>query len=128
MANYVEVARLEQLLIGNGAVVTVAGKEVALSNLDGTIRDGRWLSSPRPLAGAMTSPPAVRFTFQDRGCYVSREGCRWKDHGSRRLSASCFRAVLDERPAVCTLCVPDLLGNQVTQKRRVRNCRLKVER
>ena len=37
MANYVEVARVEQLPPGRGTVVTIAGKDIALFNVDGTI-------------------------------------------------------------------------------------------
>ena len=36
MANYVEVADVEQLPPGRGTVVTVEGKDVALFNVDGT--------------------------------------------------------------------------------------------
>jgi 3-phenylpropionate/trans-cinnamate dioxygenase ferredoxin subunit len=37
MAEFVEVMRLEQLPPGKGTTVTVAGKDVALFNVDGTI-------------------------------------------------------------------------------------------
>ena len=37
MAEYVEVARLDQLPPGSGSVVTVANKDVALFNVDGTV-------------------------------------------------------------------------------------------
>jgi 3-phenylpropionate/trans-cinnamate dioxygenase ferredoxin subunit len=37
MASFVEVARLEQLLPGNGTVVRVDGKDIAIFNVDGTI-------------------------------------------------------------------------------------------
>ena len=37
MANYVEVANVEQLPPGRGTVVTVEGKDVALFNVDGTV-------------------------------------------------------------------------------------------
>ena len=37
MANYVEVASVEQLPPGRGTVVTVEGKDVALFNVDGTV-------------------------------------------------------------------------------------------
>ena len=37
MAGYVEVARLDQLPSGKGATATVAGKEIALFNVEGTI-------------------------------------------------------------------------------------------
>lgn len=37
MANFVEVGRMEQLPPGNGTVVNVDGKEVAIFNVDGTI-------------------------------------------------------------------------------------------
>ena len=37
MANYVEVADIDQLPPGRGTVVTVEGKDVALFNVDGTV-------------------------------------------------------------------------------------------
>ena len=37
MANFVEVARVEQLLPGNSMVVRADGKDVAIFNVDGTI-------------------------------------------------------------------------------------------
>ncbi len=37
MANYVEVASVEQLPSGRGTVVRIAGKDIALFNVDGTI-------------------------------------------------------------------------------------------
>ena len=37
MANYVEVANLEQLPPGRGTAVTIEGKDIALFNVDGTI-------------------------------------------------------------------------------------------
>jgi nitrite reductase/ring-hydroxylating ferredoxin subunit len=37
MADFVEVARLDQVPIGRGSSVTVNGKEIALFNVDGTI-------------------------------------------------------------------------------------------
>lgn len=37
MANYVEVADVEQLPPGRGTVITVEGKDVALFNVDGTV-------------------------------------------------------------------------------------------
>ncbi len=37
MAEYIEAARLDELPPGTGTCVTVAGKEVALFNVDGTI-------------------------------------------------------------------------------------------
>jgi nitrite reductase/ring-hydroxylating ferredoxin subunit len=37
MADFIEVARLDEVPPGNGTVVTVAGKDVALFNVDGTI-------------------------------------------------------------------------------------------
>ena len=37
MAEYVEVAQLDQLATGTGRVVTVANKEVALFNVEGTV-------------------------------------------------------------------------------------------
>ena len=37
MASFVEVARVEQLSPGNGMVVRVDGKDVAIFNVDGTI-------------------------------------------------------------------------------------------
>ena len=37
MAEFVEVARLDELPLGRGAVVTVANKDVALFNVDGTV-------------------------------------------------------------------------------------------
>jgi nitrite reductase/ring-hydroxylating ferredoxin subunit len=37
MADFSEVARLDEVPPGSGAVVTVAGKDVALFNVDGTI-------------------------------------------------------------------------------------------
>src|SRR5277367_6077428 len=37
MANYVEVAKLDQLPPGGGTVVTIEGKDIALFNVDGTI-------------------------------------------------------------------------------------------
>ncbi len=37
MANYVEVANLEQLPPGKGTVVTIEGKDIALFNVDGTV-------------------------------------------------------------------------------------------
>jgi nitrite reductase/ring-hydroxylating ferredoxin subunit len=37
MANYVEVANLEQLLPGRGTVVTIEGKDIALFNVDGSV-------------------------------------------------------------------------------------------
>ena len=37
MANYVEVANLEQLPPGGGTVVTIEGKDIALFNVDGTV-------------------------------------------------------------------------------------------
>lgn len=37
MSDYVEVMRLEQLPPGNGTTVTVAGKDVAIFNVEGTI-------------------------------------------------------------------------------------------
>lgn len=37
MADYVEAARLEQLLPGKSTCVTIAGKDLALFNVDGTI-------------------------------------------------------------------------------------------
>jgi 3-phenylpropionate/trans-cinnamate dioxygenase ferredoxin subunit len=37
MAEFVEVMRLEELPPGKGTMVTVAGKDVALFNVDGTI-------------------------------------------------------------------------------------------
>jgi nitrite reductase/ring-hydroxylating ferredoxin subunit len=37
MANFVEVGRVEQLPPGNGTVVRVEGKDVAIFNVDGTI-------------------------------------------------------------------------------------------
>jgi hypothetical protein len=43
MANYVEVADVEQLPPGRGTVVTVEGKDVALFNVDGTIYASRML-------------------------------------------------------------------------------------
>ncbi|MGA7275187.1 MAG: Rieske 2Fe-2S domain-containing protein [Candidatus Udaeobacter sp.] len=37
MADFVEVARLDQVPIGSGSSFTVNGKEIALFNVDGTI-------------------------------------------------------------------------------------------
>jgi nitrite reductase/ring-hydroxylating ferredoxin subunit len=37
VANYVEVANLEQLPPGRGTAVTIEGKDIALFNVDGTI-------------------------------------------------------------------------------------------
>ena len=37
MTGFVEVGRLEQVLAGTGASFTVAGKEIAVFNIDGTI-------------------------------------------------------------------------------------------
>jgi nitrite reductase/ring-hydroxylating ferredoxin subunit len=37
MADFVEVARLDEIPTGTGTVVTVAGKDVALFNVDGTL-------------------------------------------------------------------------------------------
>jgi nitrite reductase/ring-hydroxylating ferredoxin subunit len=37
MANYVEVANLEQLPPGRGTTVSIEGKEIALFNVDGTV-------------------------------------------------------------------------------------------
>jgi nitrite reductase/ring-hydroxylating ferredoxin subunit len=37
MAEFVEAGRLEELPLGQGRTVTIAGKEVALFNVDGTI-------------------------------------------------------------------------------------------
>jgi nitrite reductase/ring-hydroxylating ferredoxin subunit len=37
MANYVEVANLEQLPPGRGTVVTIEGKDIALFNVDGSV-------------------------------------------------------------------------------------------
>ena len=37
MANYIEVANLEQLPPGRGTVVAIDGKDVALFNVDGTV-------------------------------------------------------------------------------------------
>lgn len=37
MANYVEVASIEQLPPGTGTAVTIEGKDIALFNVDGTV-------------------------------------------------------------------------------------------
>jgi nitrite reductase/ring-hydroxylating ferredoxin subunit len=37
MANYVEVASIEQLPPGKGTAVTIEGKDIALFNVDGTV-------------------------------------------------------------------------------------------
>jgi nitrite reductase/ring-hydroxylating ferredoxin subunit len=37
MASFVEVARVEELPSGNGRVVRIGGKEIAIFNVDGTI-------------------------------------------------------------------------------------------
>ena len=37
MANYIEVANLEQLPPGRGTTVSIEGKEIALFNVDGTV-------------------------------------------------------------------------------------------
>jgi len=37
MANYFEVANLEQLPLGQGTTVSIEGKDIALFNIDGTV-------------------------------------------------------------------------------------------
>ena len=63
--NYIEVARLDELPAGQGTVVTIANRDVALFNVDGTIyamanaclHQGQSLGSAAP-STARSSPAA----------------------------------------------------------------------
>jgi hypothetical protein len=51
MAEFLEVARLDQVPSGSGSSFTVAGKDVAVFNVNGTLRDGGFLSAQGIVAG-----------------------------------------------------------------------------
>jgi 3-phenylpropionate/trans-cinnamate dioxygenase ferredoxin subunit len=77
MANYVEVANLEQLPPGRGTVVTIERKDIALSNVDGTIyaMDDGCLHHGLSLGTSQLdgkSPPGARSVLLDTGSLLTR--------------------------------------------------------
>jgi nitrite reductase/ring-hydroxylating ferredoxin subunit len=92
MADFVEVATLDQLAPGHGMTVTVRGVPVALFNVEGTVYAiddtcrhagvslgagelAATLSGVAPTAGGTTSPRAIRCMIRRRGSRATR--CRW---------------------------------------------------
>jgi Rieske [2Fe-2S] domain len=82
MANYLEVADVEQLPPGRGTVVTVEGKDVALFNVDGTVYaiEDACLHHGMSLGTSKLEGKIVTC----RGRCLPRESCRRQDSGCDR--------------------------------------------
>ena len=69
MAEFIEAARLDQLPVGTGTSVTIANKEVALFNVDGTVyaMDNACLHQAQSLGSSPLN-----------GCVVTCRGHGWR--------------------------------------------------